>query len=54
MTYELGPQLVILIRGRDGGISARANTCRHRMMRLVEGRGKASRFTCPPCLDLWH
>ena len=47
MTYELGPQPVILIRGRDGGISARANTCRHRMMRLVEGRGKASRFTCP-------
>lgn len=47
MTYELGPQPVILIRGKDGGISARANTCRHRMMRLVEGRGRASRFTCP-------
>jgi len=47
MTYELGPQPVILIRGKDGGISARANTCRHRMMRLVEGGGKASRFTCP-------
>ena len=47
MTYELGPQPVILVRGRDGEITARANTCRHRMMRLVEGRGRASRFTCP-------
>ena len=47
MTYELGPQPVILVRGRDGEITARANTCRHRMMRLVEGRGRTSRFTCP-------
>ena len=25
----------------------RANVCRHRMMRLVEGRGNARKFTCP-------
>ena len=37
MTYELGPQPVILVRGKDGAVRAHANTCRHRMMRLVEG-----------------
>jgi len=47
MTFELGPQPVLIIRGRDGAIRARANVCRHRMMRLVEGRGNARKFTCP-------
>ena len=47
MTYELGPQPVILVRGKDGAVRAHANTCRHRMMRLVEGHGNTSRFTCP-------
>ena len=47
MTYELGPQPVILVRGKDGAVRSHANTCRHRMMRLVEGHGNTSRFTCP-------
>ena len=47
MTYELGPQPVILVRDKDGAVRAHANTCRHRMMRLVEGHGNTSRFTCP-------
>ena len=47
MTYELGPQPVIIVRGKDGTVRAHANTCRHRMMRLVEGKGNTSRFTCP-------
>ena len=47
MTFEMGPQPVILVRGKDGAVLAHANTCRHRMMRLVEGKGNASRFTCP-------
>ena len=47
MTFEMGPQPVILVRGKDGAVRAHANTCRHRMMRLVEGKGNASRFTCP-------
>ena len=47
MTFELGPQPVIIIRGADGEIYARANVCRHRMMRLVEGRGTTRKFTCP-------
>ena len=47
MTFELGPQPVIIIRGADGEVYARANVCRHRMMRLVEGRGTTRKFTCP-------
>ena len=47
MSFELGPQPVIIIRGADGEVYARANVCRHRMMRLVEGRGSARKFTCP-------
>ena len=47
MSFELGPQPVIIIRGADGEVYARANVCRHRMMRLVEGRGTAKKFTCP-------
>ena len=47
MTFEMGAQPVVLVRGRDGTVRAHANSCRHRMMRLVEGRGNASRFTCP-------
>ena len=47
MTFEMGPQPVILVRGKDGAVRAHANTCRHRMMRLVEGKGNARRFTCP-------
>lgn len=47
MTFEHGAQPVIIIRGIDGDIYARANVCRHRMMRLVEGRGNARKFTCP-------
>ena len=47
MTFELGPQPVLIIRGKGGDVHARANVCRHRMMRLVEGRGNARKFTCP-------
>ena len=47
MSFELGQQPVIIIRGKDGRIHARANVCRHRMMRLVEGRGTTRKFTCP-------
>ena len=47
MTFEHGSQPVIVMRGSDRQIMARANVCRHRMMRLVDGRGNARRFTCP-------
>ncbi len=47
MAFECGDQPLIIIRGTDGSISARSNICRHRMMRLIEGRGNARKFTCP-------
>ena len=47
MAFECGAQPLIIIRGADGALSARANICRHRMMRLVEGRGNTRKFTCP-------
>jgi phenylpropionate dioxygenase-like ring-hydroxylating dioxygenase large terminal subunit len=38
---------VLLTRGRDGGLNAMMNVCRHRGMQLVpEGCGSARRFTC--------
>lgn len=47
MVFECGEQPLIIIRGLDGRLSARANICRHRMMRLIEGRGNTRKFTCP-------
>ena len=47
MALECGAQPLIIIRGADGALSARAKICRHRMMRLVEGRGNTRKFTCP-------
>jgi phenylpropionate dioxygenase-like ring-hydroxylating dioxygenase large terminal subunit len=38
---------ILLTRGRDGGLNAMMNVCRHRGMQLVpEGCGSARRFTC--------
>ena len=47
MAFECGAQPLIISRGADGALSARSNICRHRMMRLVEGRGNTRKFTCP-------
>ena len=47
ITYEIGRQPVIIVRLTNGSIHAMANVCRHRMMRLVEGRGNVKRFSCP-------
>ena len=47
MTFELGAQPLIILRDLDGKLAARSNICRHRMMRLVEGRGNTRKFTCP-------
>ena len=46
--YEILDQSVIVLRGDDGEVRAFQNACRHRGVRLVEGRGNgASGFTCP-------
>ena len=47
MSFDLCDQPLILVRGKDEGIHAMSNVCRHRMMRLVDGIGNKRKFTCP-------
>jgi phenylpropionate dioxygenase-like ring-hydroxylating dioxygenase large terminal subunit len=48
VTYEILDQSVIVVRTADLGVTAFQNTCRHRGVRLAEGRGTCdSGFTCP-------
>jgi len=47
MTFSLGTQEIVTLRGEDGVVRSFANVCRHRMMRLVEGRGRCKRLVCP-------
>jgi nitrite reductase/ring-hydroxylating ferredoxin subunit len=46
--YEILDQSVIVVRTGDGGVRAFQNACRHRGVRVIEGRGTCdSGFTCP-------
>jgi glycine betaine catabolism A len=46
--YEILDQSVIVVRGDDLEVRAFHNVCRHRGVKLVQGRGTAtSGFTCP-------
>ena len=46
--YEILDQSIIVLRTEDRSVRAFQNTCRHRGVRVVEGRGTcASGFTCP-------
>ncbi len=46
--YEILDQSVVVLRGDDGDVRAFQNACRHRGVKLVEGRGTCeSGFTCP-------
>lgn len=46
--YEILDQSVVVLRAEDMGVRAFQNACRHRGVRLVEGRGNCSSgFTCP-------
>src|SRR4051812_35261358 len=48
VTYEILDQSVIVLRAEAGEVRAFENTCRHRGVQLVEGRGTCeSGFTCP-------
>jgi choline monooxygenase len=38
---------IILVRDRDGGIGAFANSCRHRGARLLAGKGNCRAIVCP-------
>jgi len=46
--YEILDQSVIVLRTEDQGVRAFQNVCRHRGVKLIEGRGTSdSGFTCP-------
>src|SRR5262249_14547823 len=47
LTFEIGPESILVVRQHDGTIAARYNVCMHRGSRLREpGRGHAERFSC--------
>src|SRR5262245_45976520 len=47
LTFEIGPESILVVRQRDGSLAARYNVCMHRGNRLREpGRGHASEFRC--------
>jgi len=46
--YEFLDQSIVLLRADDMGVTAFQNTCRHRGVRLIEGRGTCEQgFECP-------
>ena len=48
VSYEILDQSVIVVRTEDMGVRAFQNVCRHRGVRVVEGRGTCEDgFTCP-------
>jgi phenylpropionate dioxygenase-like ring-hydroxylating dioxygenase large terminal subunit len=47
VTVELCGTPVLVTRATDGRVRAMANVCRHRGVRVVDGKGEARRFTCP-------
>ncbi len=48
VTYEILDQSVIVLRAEDGDVRSFQNTCRHRGVQLVDGRGTCDGgFTCP-------
>ena len=44
---DFAGQSVILLRDREGGLRAFANTCRHRGARLLDGEGECRGIRCP-------
>jgi len=48
VTFDLGPESVMVLRDRGGGVRAFHNVCRHRGTRLLDGAGKCrATITCP-------
>lgn len=47
LTFDIVDEPIVVTRGRDGGLHAFSNVCRHRGARVVEGRGNARAFSCP-------
>ena len=47
VTAELARQPVVVLRDRDGSLTALSNVCLHRMSTMLEGRGKVRALSCP-------
>jgi choline monooxygenase len=48
ITFSIGDQPILTMRGRDGVVRSFSNVCLHRMMPLVEGRGSCgNKIVCP-------
>lgn len=47
LSYSIAGEPVFCIRDAAGVIRTFSNVCRHRLMRLVDGRGRAKRIVCP-------
>ena len=47
LTFRIGDQPVVTIRGKDGVVRSFANICLHRMMQLLTGSGNCRRIVCP-------
>lgn len=48
VTFELGPESIVVLRDKEGDVRAFHNVCRHRGLRILDGAGKcAGAITCP-------
>lgn len=48
LTFDLGPESILCVRGSDGEVRAFYNVCQHRAMPLTtEAAGNARLFSCP-------
>lgn len=47
LTCELAGQPILVIRDRDGKLTALSNVCLHRMSTLLEGQGNTRAIVCP-------
>ncbi len=47
LTMDIAGEPVIVLRDRDGQLRAMSNVCRHRMSKLLEGRGNTRSIVCP-------
>jgi choline monooxygenase len=48
LTFSIGEQPILVMRGKDGHVRSFSNVCLHRLMPLVEGRGSCgNKIVCP-------
>ena len=47
LTMDISGEPIIILRDRDGILRGLSNVCRHRMSRLLDGRGNTRSIVCP-------